>query len=62
MGLYDDPRTIVVFDQDGMGGHAVKAMKQIERDLTKRFSVGRIYSDGASAVQYLADALGCNET
>lgn len=61
MGLYDDPRAIVVFDQDGMVGHALKAMKQIERDLKNRFPYGRIF-DSARAVQYLADALGCNET
>lgn len=59
MGLYDDSSAIVVFDQTGMEGHALKAMKQIERDLTKRFPDGRIF-DSARSVQYLADAL--NET
>lgn len=62
MGLYDDCRAIVVFDHSGMDGHALKAMKQIARDLKKRFPTGRIYEDAGMTVQYLADALGCNES
>lgn len=53
MGLYDDPRTIVVFDKAGMSGHAIKAINQIERDLRKRFPEAAIFDSWAMAVSYI---------
>ncbi len=58
MGLYDDPeRTVVVFDTDGMEKHALKAMNQIRRDLSKRFPDSMIHSAPGTAVSDLASRL-----
>lgn len=43
IGLYEEPaRTIVVFDHDGLAGHALKVALQIEKHLRNRF-VGSIF-------------------
>lgn len=45
MALYDQPdRTIVVFDNDFMVGHAKKAMQQVQRVLHARFPKANIFT------------------
>lgn len=58
MALYDAPeKTVVVFDPTGIGGHALKAYKQTEKVLRKRFPDKRILSTLGEAIAWFADEL-----
>jgi hypothetical protein len=54
MALYDNPdKTVVVFDNDGITGHAAKAMKQTEKVLRTRFPGATILASRADALDWL---------
>jgi hypothetical protein len=63
MALYDkendndagDP--LVVFDFDGIGGHALKALKQTQNVLLNRFGAASIYSSFDELVDVLTEEL-----
>lgn len=55
MALYDSPETtVVIFDDDGITGHALKALKQSEKVLKKRFPSAAIYYDTGKALDFLS--------
>lgn len=59
MGLYDQPSTIVVvFDNTGYSGHALKSLTKSEKDLRKRFPTASIFSTREEAVNYFVKRLG----
>jgi hypothetical protein len=58
MSLYDKPKTtVVVFDQEGIEGHSLKAYKQTEKVLKKRFPDAHIFSTPKEALSWLANSL-----
>lgn len=59
MGMYDRPCcTVVVFDNAGYSGHALKSLDKSEKDLRKRFPNGLIFGTREAALQFLIDKLG----
>lgn len=58
MALYDQPdRTIVVFDAEGMSGHALKVMNASLKALKKRFPDAPLFSSIEEAKKWLATVL-----
>lgn len=58
MALYDKPeRTVVVFDYEGLTGHAKKAQEKVEKDLRKRFPGAYILASKDEAIRWLRNAL-----
>lgn len=52
MALYDSPKsTVVVFDTEGQTGHVLKALKQSEKVLRKRFPNAAIYGTEEEALE-----------
>lgn len=59
MALYDRPdRTVVVFDNRELTGHALKAQQQAEKVLRKRFPQGFIFSNMEEAVAFYKQHYG----
>lgn len=53
MALYDNPETtVVVFDNEGITGHALKAFNQTQKVLRKRFPNANIFSLEESLVWF----------
>lgn len=53
MALYDSPETtVVVFDSEGITGHALKAFNQAQKVLRKRFPNANIFSLEESLVWF----------
>ena len=58
MALYDQGGSaVVVFDCEGMDGHPLKAMKQAEKVLRKRFPAANILGSRNEAVAWIANQL-----
>jgi uncharacterized phage-like protein YoqJ len=58
MALYDAPKTtVVVFDHNGIEGHALKAVKQTEKVLRKRFPEACILGSLVDAIDWLESVL-----
>lgn len=53
MGLYDQPKSLVVFNHDGIEAHALKSIKMTERVLRTRFPWSPIFSFIGDAMDYL---------
>lgn len=54
MALYDKAnRAVVVFDVEGMSGHALKAMNKVYKDLKERFPDANIFGSMETAIQWL---------
>ena len=52
--LQDKPEsTVVVFDNSGLTGHALKAVQKCEKDLRKRFPNAPIFSNASEAIDWL---------
>jgi len=59
MGMYDQPsNTVVVFDNAGYSGHALKSLTKSEKDLRKRFPNGLIFGSRDAALDFLVEKLG----
>ena len=61
--LQDHPkRTVVVFDTEGMhkDGHPAKVMKQVEKNLRKRYPTGNIFGNPKDAEDWLVWQLTTN--
>lgn len=59
MGMYDQPSsTVVVFDNTGYSGHALKALTKSEKDLRKRFPTGLVFGTRDAALDFLIAKLG----
>lgn len=62
MGLYDQPsNTIVVFDNEGYTGHALKSLIKAEQDLINRFPNGLIFGSRAQVENFLIHKLGTRD-
>jgi len=58
IALHESPKnTVVVFDTEGMSGHALKAMKQTENVLRTRFPKAAIFSSTKDAEDWLVRQL-----
>lgn len=53
MGLYDKPETLVIFNREGIEGHALKSFKQTERVLRTRFPYHPIFELPGDAMHWL---------
>jgi hypothetical protein len=59
MALYDAPKTtVVVFDMNGMNGHALKGMTQSMKVLKRRFPDANILGGRDEALQWLCNQFG----
>ena len=59
MGLYDQPsNTVVVFDNAGYTGQALKSLVKSEKDMRKRFPSGLIFGSRDEALDFLVAKLG----
>ncbi len=59
MGLYDQPsNTVVVFDNAGYTGQALKSLVKSEKDMRKRFPSGLIFGSRDEALDFLSEKLG----
>ena len=58
MGLYDQPsNTVVVFDNAGYNGQALKSLAKSEQDMRKRFPNGLIFGSRDEALKFLIERL-----
>lgn len=58
MGLYDQPsNTVVIFENEGYSGHALKALIKAEKDLRKRFPNCFIFGSRDAALIFLISHL-----
>lgn len=58
MGMYDQSsNTVVVFDNTGYSGHALKALNKSEKDLKKRFPNGLVFGSREAVLEYLVSKL-----
>lgn len=58
MALYDNQeKTVVVFDEEGIAGHSLKAMKQTQKVLKARFPNANILASQSEALNWLKSEL-----
>lgn len=46
-------KTILVFDEDGLAGHALKVMKKVQKILKERFPTSKIFTSQSELLNYL---------